>query len=199
MRVGGSIHVPQGSATLEHIMSDDEVTAKVRKRRKPLAVGQVRNPHGKASIDWTSMKAEYISAPTRIEYEVLAKKYGTTRIVVARRAQEEDWKSAREIACDEVVSRSTRESIENRVARLAIWNEESILEAGWLREAARKLYMRHTEEGWKFNKDIDHKSISAAAAAHVAADKLARLALGASTDNLNQQHSTLPASVDDFV
>lgn len=154
------------------------------------------SPIKNEGVDWEAARLEYVT--THITLEGCAEKFGVKGAAMRRRARDGKWEQERADYRSKFLEQTTQSKIENAAARLAQWNEETFIHAGLLREAARRQFQYQTENGWRFREDATSKSIQAAAAAHVAADKLARLALGASTENVNNNNRTLPTTVDDF-
>jgi hypothetical protein len=147
-------------------------------------------------VDRDAIRLDYVTSSVTLE--ACAKKYGVKGPTLRKWAREDHWDAERREYRERFHEQATQSKIDNAAARLAQWNEETLLHAGLLREAARRQFQYQTEDGWRFREDASSKQITAAAAAHVAADKLARLALGASTENVNQNNKLLPATVDDF-
>jgi hypothetical protein len=159
--------------------------------------GQIHDPN----VDKDAIRLEFVTSQVPIAQ--LARDHGLRVTKLQRWARDEDWDSARKEYREKFLEQTTQSKIANAAARLTQWNEETMVHAGLLREAARRQFQYEAQEPgmmpqWRFKKDVSAKDISAAASAHVAADKLARLALGASTDNVNNVNKSLPATVDDF-
>ncbi len=146
--------------------------------------------------DWAGAKKAWVTSTST--FETVGKKLGIPPGLMRKRAGREGWKAEREEFSRRVEAEVTEELIETTVKDLKEWNTETLTEARRLREAARSLFMRKRTDGrWIHTTKVSAQGLQAAAAANMTADKLARLALGASTDN--QSHRQLPASVDDFV
>lgn len=149
--------------------------------------------------DWDSARLKYVT--TKISFAALSKLFGIPEGSLMKHASREEWKKERADYAANLSKVVKEETTSDKVKVLKEWNEDTIVEAKRLREAARRQFMRKLANGeWRFNKNISSSAITAAATANVSADKLVRLALGVATDNTNPNaKSELPASVDDFV
>lgn len=148
------------------------------------------------NVDRNGIRIEYVTGAATLE--ALGKKFGVRPPILRRWAKDDDWEQQRRDYRDQFHQSVVEAKIENAVVQLARWNEDTLLHAGLLREAARRQFQYQTEDGWRFRDDCSSKAISAAAAAYVASDKMARLALGASTENNDNVNKSLPATVEDF-
>lgn len=162
------------------------------------AKGTIQAP----GVDKDACRLEYVSSMKSLAE--VARQFGVGVAAMRRWNRDEGWDAARAEYRERFLQETTQSKIDSAAARLAQWNEETLLHAGLLREAARRQFQYQVEGPagkepvWRFRTDSSAKDISAAAAAYVASDKLARLALGASTDNVNNVNKSLPATVDDF-
>lgn len=146
--------------------------------------------------DWNGAKAKFVS--TRITYIKLAEEFGIREGLLRKRAQREKWPLERREFSQRVVDDAKASVAREIVVGLKEWNADTLVEAERLRESARRLFMRKRTDGrWLFLDTVSANNLAAAATTNLAADKLARLALGASTEN--NTNRSLPASVDDFV
>lgn len=152
-----------------------------------------------SGADWDAMRLKFVT--TKITITALAKEFGVPKGSVSKHASREGWEAERK-EWSENLAKEVKEKVTLDKAKfLTEWNDDTLVEAGRLREAARRQFMRQMADGrWRFNTHISASAIQAAAAANVSADKLVRLALGVATDNTNPNaKSELPTSVDDFV
>jgi len=148
--------------------------------------------------DWDAARLEFVS--TKKTYTVVAKNHGIREGLMRKRAQREGWSAQRKEFSQQVVAKATEEVQEDLVKMLKEWNRDTLTEAHRLREAARSFFMRKRADGrWIPTSKISAQGLTAAASANMTADKLARLALGTSTENNNNKNTSLPVSVDEFV
>jgi hypothetical protein len=152
-------------------------------------------------IDWDAAKLEFVTSHCTLE--TISEKFNIPRTSVARHSRQENWKGLREEYRAKFQDSVIAAKVDNAVDRIKVWNEETLIHAGLLREAAQRMIQYPVKEAggkvvWRYHDKLPANSLTAAAAAYVASDKLARLALGASTDNVNQTNKNLPATVDDF-
>jgi hypothetical protein len=66
----------------------------------------------KAEIAWTKIKNEYLSSD--ISYRDLAKKHGVSLRMIAYKAKEEDWQTAKQKHCNAVATRLQQKTIEKQ-------------------------------------------------------------------------------------
>lgn len=148
--------------------------------------------------DWEAAKLEFVTS--KKTYAVVAKNQGIREGLMRKRAQREGWAAARKEFSHQVAEAVVEDVHGDLVQKLKQWNRDTIIEAERLREAARSFFMRKRADGrWVGTTKISAQGLTAAASANMTADKLARLALGTSTENTNNTNRNLPASVDDFI
>ena len=148
--------------------------------------------------DWTGARTRYVSS--RSTFEVVAKEFKIPASLMRKRAGREGWQRERKEFSHQVDQTVLDEVLDNRVKQLKDWNKDTLVEATRLREAARSFFMRKRADGqWVATTKISAQGLTAAASANMTADKLARLALGTSTENNQNTNTNLPAGVDDFV
>ena len=139
------------------------------------------------AIDWPALKVEYVNSA--MGYRELAEKYGIKEATVRKRVSREGWNEARHTASQFVTTLASEQITENRVDELIKFNKEDLETAKAIRTKAIAM-MQLIESP---------SDLRALAGAVDVAQKVGRLALGASTENSAHAHKGLPASVDDFV
>ena len=139
------------------------------------------------AIDWPALKVEYVNSA--MGYRELAEKYGIKEATVRKRVSREGWNEARHTASQFVTTLATEQITENRVDELIKFNKEDLETAKAIRTKA--IAMMDLIES--------PSDLRALAGAVDVAQKVGRLALGASTENNSHAHKGLPATVDDFV
>jgi len=167
---------------------------------KPVRRSQKGVPKVKHQVDWDAARLRYVTGGKSVSYVVIGREFKVDPKLVSKRAKREGWKDERA----EYVAKLDTEVKEAKLtldkAVLQSWNEDTLRHAQLLREAAQRQFMYQLADGkWRFIKNCSAKGIQAAASAHVTADKLARLALGAATEHNVNENKMLPASVDEFV
>lgn len=130
-------------------------------------------------IDWAAAQAEYVNNPT-LNYSDVAKKYGVHEVNLRHRAAREGWTGLREARAALVVQKATARSVTNVVEELARYNEQDLAIAKALRAVAAR-QMQNTTLG--------PRDVRALAGTVAEAQKIARLALGASTENTDMRVS----------
>jgi len=167
---------------------------------RPVRRSQKGVPKVKHMVDWDAARLRFVTGGKSVTYVVIGREFGVDDKLVSKRAKREGWKGERE----EYVAKLDAEVKDSKLildaARLKSWNEDTLRHAELLREAAQRQFMYMLANGtWRFIKNCSAKGIQAAASAHVTADKLARLALGAATEHNVNENKMLPVSVDEFV
>jgi DNA-binding MurR/RpiR family transcriptional regulator len=137
------------------------------------------------AIDWTAFKVEYVNSA--MTYRELSEKYGVKEATVRKRVNREGWNDARHAVSQFVTSAATEQITENRVDELTKFNEQDLETAKAIRNKAIEMMGQ-----------IDTPSdLRALAGAVDVAQKVGRLALGASTENSAQTIRELPTLEDD--
>lgn len=126
-------------------------------------------------IDWPAAKNEYVNN-AKLTYAEIAKKYRTTPGSVEQRAFREHWTAERAQRAKILFETVRDKSILDTVSELARYNEQDLAMAKVLRAAAARLIQDKDEE-------LGPKDIRFLAGAVESAQRIARLALGASTEN----------------
>ena len=135
------------------------------------------------AIDWTAIKTEYINGA---EYPALAKRHKIKEATLRQRASRNKWSQERQKASQAVTTKATAVLVESRAEQLANFNADDVRVAKAIRAKAAKLLQAAT---------TPHE-LRALAGAFDSAQKIGRLALGASTENSNV--STAPSGLDHF-
>jgi len=157
-------------------------------------------PKTKHIVDWDAARLRFVTGGKSVTYVTIEKEFGAPRELVSKRSKREGWKAEREEYVAKLDTQVKESKLLLDAARLKSWNEDTLKHAELLREAAQRQFMYMLADGrWRFVKNCSAKGIQAAATAHMTADKLARLALGAATEHGINENRMLPASVDEFV
>lgn len=126
------------------------------------------------ATDWAALKTEFVNSA--MTYRELAERHGLKEPTVRKRGQREDWPEARRVLSQFVTSSASEQIAENRVDELTKFNEEDLATAKAIRAKAAAMMDL-----------IDSPSdLRALAGAIDVAQKVGRLALGASTENVQQ-------------
>lgn len=140
----------------------------------------------KGSIDWLAIQTEFISG---IEYAELSEKYNVKEATIRQRAKRGDWSQQRHSASQAVTDKAIDSIIEVKADLLAKLNETDLSAAQALRDKANELMQSVTTAN----------ELKALSGTFDIAQKISRLALGASTENSTVTNKELPVSVDEFV
>ena len=140
----------------------------------------------KGSIDWLAIQTEFISG---IEYAELSEKYKVKEATIRQRAKRGDWSQQRHSASQAVTDKAIDSIIEVKADLLAKLNETDLSAAQALRDKANELMQSVTTAN----------ELKALSGTFDIAQKISRLALGASTENSTVTNKELPVSVDEFV
>lgn len=139
------------------------------------------------ATDWAALKVEYVNSA--LTYGELAERHGLKAGTVRQRANREGWNDSRNAVSQFVIVTATEQITENRVDELIKFNAEDLATAKAIRNKA--IAMMELVES--------PSDLRALAGAVDVAQKVGRLALGASTENNAVTTKELPSSVDDFV
>ena len=139
------------------------------------------------ATDWAALKVEYVNSA--LTYGELAERHGLKAGTVRQRANREGWNDSRNAVSQFVTVTATEQITENRVDELIKFNAEDLATAKAIRNKA--IAMMELVES--------PSDLRALAGAVDVAQKVGRLALGASTENNAVTTKELPSSVDDFV
>jgi len=136
--------------------------------------------------NWLAIQTEYVSG---IEYEELSEKYGIKQATIRQRSKRGNWSQQRHTASLAVTEKAVNGMIEAKAELLIKLNETDLRAAESLREKASALLAESTTAN----------ELKALSGVYDIAQKISRLALGASTENSTLTTKELPASVDEFV
>lgn len=141
----------------------------------------------KLSIDWTALKVEFINGNETLRS--IAKLHSINESTVRNRANKENWQQERDTLRHNATLLTNDIMLENRVDMLSKLNDIDLASAKALRDKANELLQSVTTPN----------ELKAIAGTFDAAQKISRLALGASTENSTVTNKELPVSVDEFV
>ena len=137
--------------------------------------------------DWTTIRTEYVhGADTMRE---LADKHGIKASGLMRRAAKEGWDAERKQKSAAVSRAASDVLTDTRVDALIQFNADDLKMARAIRAKAARM----------MGDDLTPQDLRALAGSVDMAQKVGRLALGASTENSSVTTKELPASVDEFV
>lgn len=137
------------------------------------------------AIDWAALRVEYVNSA--LTYGELAEKHGIKAGTVRQRANRECWNDSRNALSQFVTTSATEQITDNRVDELTKFNQQDLETAKAIRNKAIEMMGQ-----------IDTPSdLRALAGAVDVAQKVGRLALGASTENSAQVIRELPTLEDD--
>jgi len=126
--------------------------------------------------DWALVRAEYINGTASLA--TVAKKHGVTRAAIQKRSEREGWAETRRQATAKVSAEADQALAEARANALKEWNDADLQIARALRaQVARKISEAR-------DRGILPRDLRALASTAEAAQKMGRLALGVSTDNV---------------
>ena len=141
----------------------------------------------KGSINWSEIKSEFINGS--LSLVEIAKKYDLKDTTVRSRANREDWQRLRNELQLIATEKVNEEVINEKVDKLKALNEIDLSAAQALRDKANELMQSVTTAN----------ELKALSGTFDIAQKISRLALGASTENSTVTNKELPVSVDEFV
>jgi flagellar basal body P-ring protein FlgI len=137
-------------------------------------------------IDWLAIQTEFVSGK---EYAELSQIYNVKEATIRQRAKRGDWSQIRHSASQAVTEKAIDSIIEVKADLLAKLNETDLSAAQAIRDKANELLGTVTSA----------QELKALSGTFDIAQKISRLALGASTENSSVTTKELPASVDEFV
>jgi len=127
--------------------------------------------------DWDAIKTEYIGG--RMSYASLAEEHGISASAITKRGQREGWRALRLKISEDVGIKAQKSIVNQRAAWLERFNEGDLEIAEAVKaEVEQFIKDARTKEG-----GITAQEIRALAGAAEAAQKIGRLALGATTDS----------------
>ena len=139
------------------------------------------------ATDWTKLRLEYVHGTATMRE--LADKHGIKAAGLMRRAAKEGWDAQRKQESAKVSKAAWEALGDTRAEELAKFNADDLKMARAIRaKAAQMMASANTPS-----------DLRALASAVDTAQKVGRLALGATTENTSVMTRELPASVDEFV
>lgn len=140
--------------------------------------------------DWERIKTQFISGGGT--YASLAKEHGVKETAIRARASRNKWIEERNQASLIVTEKAANEMMNERAAQLARWNDEDIQLARAIRSRAATLMVNKGDT-------LSETELRTIAGVVDTAQKIARLAFGAATENSIVSNRELPASIHEFV
>ena len=145
------------------------------------------------ATNWDSIRTEYVSGNASIKR--LSTKYKVSENALEKRAGREKWAESRRKMSEQVTTSADAKIIETKVDELAEFNASDLKIA----KALRAQIASHIRAAQTRNTPMDANQIRTLTAASEAAQRIGRLALGASTENSSVTTKELPASIDEFI
>ena len=139
------------------------------------------------ATDWPALRVEYVNSAQ--QYKELAERHGLKEATVRQRANREGWVEERHALSRVVTERASQDLTLARSDDLAKFNADDLRMARAIRAKVAQMMAR-------VNFPADLRALASAVDT---AQKIGRLALGASTENATVSTRELPASVDEFV
>ena len=139
------------------------------------------------AADWAAIRLEYVHGTETMRE--LAEKHSINAAGLMKRAAREQWEAERQQKSAEVSKAVSGVLVEARIDELSRWNAEDL-------DAAKRIRNKALEMLDSAGSPQDIRALSGAVDT---ASKVARLALGAPTENSSVTTKELPASIDDFV
>lgn len=130
------------------------------------------------ATDWHAIEFEYVHNHT-LDYRDLAEKYGLKEATVRQRANRHGWKEKRNAVTQAVTEKASAAVQKSIASELVKYNEDDLKVAKALRSQVAKLITMANNE----DKPLDPTSLRSLAGALEASQRVARLAMGATTDN----------------
>jgi hypothetical protein len=137
------------------------------------------------ATDWTALRVEYVHSS--ITMRELADKHSIKAAGVMRRAANEGWDAERKQESAKVIMASGAAAADNRIDELIKFNQDDIKVARAIRSKAAQM----------LNEADTPAALRSLASAFDTAQKIGRLALGASTENSNVSTRALDPLPDD--
>lgn len=139
-----------------------------------------------SATDWESLRLEFIHG--RMSAEELAAAHGLKGSTVRKYAQRHNWREQREElsrrvaeTAERVAQRAEDVAVEQRATTLAEFNADDVRLAKALRAEVARILNKSREAG---GARLSPRDLNALVGAHEKAQRIGRLALGVSTDNL---------------
>ena len=145
------------------------------------------------ATNWDAIRTEYIAG--KISIKRLAVKHEVSEPALEKRAEREKWSEVKRRMSEKVIAGAEAKIIEVRVDELAEFNASDLRMA----KALRAQIAAHIRAAQDSKRPMDANQIRMLTTASEAAQRIGRLALGASTENSSVTTKELPASIDEFV
>lgn len=138
----------------------------------------------KASIDWPAIRLEYVNGS--MTYAELAERHALKAGTVRQRGNREGWEEQRNAVTRHVTQAAQGELTETRIDELREFNSADLKLARAIRENAVRLLEAGAtiDEATGEPVPLSPRDLNSIAKAAESAQKVGRLALGVSTDNL---------------
>lgn len=140
--------------------------------------------------DWTRIKTQFISGGAT--YGSLAEEHDVKEATIRARASRNNWIGDRNEASLIVTEKAAAEMMDARASQLAQWNDEDIQLARAIRARAANMMILKGDA-------MSEAQLRTIAGIVDTAQKVARLAFGAATENSIVSNRELPASIHEFV
>lgn len=125
------------------------------------------------ATDWSALELEYVRGS--MSYKELGDKHGIKEATVRQRSNRHDWSQKRHELSQKLEAAAQAEHIDKRVDELVKFNEDDLKVARAIRaKIARKI---------SASDELSANDLRALAGAHEAAQRVGRLAMGATTEN----------------
>jgi DNA-binding MurR/RpiR family transcriptional regulator len=139
--------------------------------------------------DWNAVRMRYVQSNKTLAE--VATEFGIHHAGVEKRAHREGWTDERQKLADSVRQQATSELVTQRAKELSKLNEDNLRVA----RAVQAQIGRHLQESQQNNQLIASRELRQLAGALAEVQKVARLALGASTDNHELNGGTTPIAL----
>lgn len=139
------------------------------------------------AADWAAIRIAYVHGTDTMRE--LAEKRGVGASALMRRAAKEGWDAERKQKSAEVSKAAAETLTDSRASELAKFNADDLRMARAIRVKAAQMMASAGTPG----------ALRALSGAVETAQRVGRLALGASTENANVTSRSLPSSIDEFV
>jgi hypothetical protein len=140
--------------------------------------------------DWERIKTQFINGGGT--YASLAKEHDVKETAIRARASRNKWIEERNQASLIVTEKAANEMMNERATQLARWNDEDIQLARAIRSRAATLMVGKGDT-------LSETELRTIASVVDTAQKIARLAFGAATENSIVSNRELPSSIHEFV
>jgi hypothetical protein len=136
----------------------------------------------KPRVNWIQARVDYVN-DSKLSLREIASRYGVSESAVHSRSAREGWSAARTRKAHTLVSQTTRRAIDVAADELSKWNESDLTLAKALRhQVGRKLQAVTKLQAADATVTMESRDLRSLALAAESAQRIARLALGASTE-----------------